>query len=369
MVPAVGKHSAKSPASTYVGYGVAFTAAAAATALVAGTAHADVDWDALSRCESGGNWAINTGNGFYGGTQTSQSTWAAYGGLKYAARADLASREQQIAVNERILAGQGIGAWPVCGKHASTATATVQAKVSTPKHAAVSPVVAAPTAPTPRQPETKTAPLPVQAPYTGPTTDYVVAEGDTLVDIAAAKQIEDWWQIVAANLTALTDPDQIQTGQHLKLPAPPEPVVVPLGQPQPVKMSIPPMELKAFTEPAPAAVTAASTSGGVAARAVAAALSKQGVMYGAMDCSALVQYAYRAAGVTLPRVAAAQATMGRPVSVKDLRPGDILTYYSPVSHVALYIGNGKIVESSQSGRPITVRSMYLNGFAGARRIA
>lgn len=353
----MGKHRARKPPRTYVGYGVALTAAAAATTLVAGTAHADVNWDAVAACESDGNWGISTGNGFYGGLQFSLSTWRANGGT---GMPNQASRVEQIRVAENILKTQGIGAWPVCGKHASLANVTVQArtKVSTPKHAA----------PTPRQPETKTTPLPTLAPYTGRTMDYVVAEGDTLVGIAAAKQIEDWHQIVAANLTTLTDPDQIQTGQHLKLPAPPEPVVVPLGQPQPVKMSTPSVELKAFTEPAPATVTAGGTSGGVVARVVAAALSKQGVMYEKLDCSALVMSAYRAAGVTLPRTAAAQASAGRSVSVKDLRPGDLLFYYAPISHVAMYIGNGKIVQSSESGKPVAVRSLYLNGLAKARRI-
>src|SRR5262245_978729 len=74
-----------------------------------------VNWDAIAQCESGGNWSINTGNQFYGGLQFSQPTWEAYGGLAYAARADLASREAQIAVAERVLASQGLGAWPVCG--------------------------------------------------------------------------------------------------------------------------------------------------------------------------------------------------------------------------------------------------------------
>jgi len=71
-------------------------------------------WDTIAACESGGNWAINTGNGYYGGLQFSQSTWEAYGGLAYAARADLASPGEQIAVAERTLAGQGWGAWPTC---------------------------------------------------------------------------------------------------------------------------------------------------------------------------------------------------------------------------------------------------------------
>ncbi|MCT7657336.1 resuscitation-promoting factor [Mycobacterium deserti] len=71
-------------------------------------------WDALSRCEAGGNWAINTGNGFYGGVQFDQNTWERNGGLRYAARADLATREEQIAIAEVTRARQGWGAWPTC---------------------------------------------------------------------------------------------------------------------------------------------------------------------------------------------------------------------------------------------------------------
>jgi len=75
-------------------------------------------WDALSACESGGNWAINTGNGFYGGVQFNQSTWERHGGLRYARRADLATREEQIAIAEVTRAVQGWGAWPVCSVRA-----------------------------------------------------------------------------------------------------------------------------------------------------------------------------------------------------------------------------------------------------------
>jgi uncharacterized protein YabE (DUF348 family)/transposase len=71
-------------------------------------------WNALASCESGGNWAINTGNGFYGGVQFNQPTWEYNGGLRYAPRADLATREEQIAIAEATLARQGWGAWPVC---------------------------------------------------------------------------------------------------------------------------------------------------------------------------------------------------------------------------------------------------------------
>ncbi|WP_236723995.1 transglycosylase family protein, partial [Mycobacterium avium] len=75
----------------------------------------DGEWDQVARCESGGNWGINTGNGYHGGVQFSASTWAAHGGGEYAPSAELATREQQIAVAERVLATQGRGAWPVCG--------------------------------------------------------------------------------------------------------------------------------------------------------------------------------------------------------------------------------------------------------------
>ncbi|OBI43783.1 Resuscitation-promoting factor RpfB [Mycobacterium kyorinense] len=75
-------------------------------------------WDAIAGCEAGGNWAINTGNGYYGGVQFDQSTWERNGGLRYAERADLASREEQIAIAEVTRARQGWGAWPVCSGRA-----------------------------------------------------------------------------------------------------------------------------------------------------------------------------------------------------------------------------------------------------------
>ncbi len=82
---------------------------------VAGTANAAPDsaWDKLAQCESGGNWKINTGNGYYGGLQFSQRTWRAFGGTGMAHQA---SKAQQIAVAERVLAGQGWKAWPSCSK-------------------------------------------------------------------------------------------------------------------------------------------------------------------------------------------------------------------------------------------------------------
>jgi len=74
-----------------------------------------VNWSAIAACESGGNWGISTGNGFYGGLQFTEGTWLANGGGQYAPSANLATPAEQIAVAERVLASQGIGAWPVCG--------------------------------------------------------------------------------------------------------------------------------------------------------------------------------------------------------------------------------------------------------------
>ena len=92
---------------------VALSAAAGAFAPAAEAAPLS-DWDRLAGCEAGGNWAINTGNGFYGGLQFTAGTWRAYGGGKYAPFAHQATRLQQIEIAEKVLAGQGWGAWPAC---------------------------------------------------------------------------------------------------------------------------------------------------------------------------------------------------------------------------------------------------------------
>lgn len=99
---------------------------ASATTVGAGlatAAHAKADapwnvWDRVASCESGNNWSINTGNGFYGGLQFTKSTWQAFGGAKYASSAQYATRDQQIYVAQATLRVQGPGAWPVCSKKA-----------------------------------------------------------------------------------------------------------------------------------------------------------------------------------------------------------------------------------------------------------
>jgi resuscitation-promoting factor RpfA len=97
---------------------VALSASVVPLASISGSADAATSrtWNRLAGCESGGNWHINTGNGYYGGLQFSSSTWRSFGGGKYAARADLATRAEQIRIAEKVLRVQGWGAWPSCSQ-------------------------------------------------------------------------------------------------------------------------------------------------------------------------------------------------------------------------------------------------------------
>ncbi|MDN6405900.1 transglycosylase family protein, partial [Corynebacterium sp.] len=112
----MGRHSNRSSKFTTKRLAVSGMAALALGAAVAPAANAapDSDWDRLAECESGGDWSINTGNGYHGGLQFSPSTWNGHGGQDFAPYAYQASRGEQIVVAERVLAGQGWGAWPSC---------------------------------------------------------------------------------------------------------------------------------------------------------------------------------------------------------------------------------------------------------------
>jgi cell wall-associated NlpC family hydrolase len=131
----------------------------------------------------------------------------------------------------------------------------------------------------------------------------------------------------------------------------------------------------AVEKPAAVTVKATGTTGGLAARALSTALSFRGVHYvyggtsrSGVDCSGLTQLAFRAAGVTLPRTAAAQSTVGRSVRLSDIQPGDLIFYYAPIEHVVMAAGNGMIVEASQPGVPVHVVPLYTNGLVSIRRI-
>ena len=175
-------------------------------------------WDRIARCESGGDWHINTGNGYYGGLQFSAGTWRAYGGGAYARTADRASKSQQIAVATKVQRAQGWGAWPSCSRRAGAAGGAPAA--SAPEAVKAAPK-AAPKA-------VKAAPKAVQADRSTQRADrganrapkggsYVVRSGDTLGGIAQAHSV-DWRQLYAANRAAVGgDPDLIVPGLRLNL--------------------------------------------------------------------------------------------------------------------------------------------------------
>ncbi|MCF6509822.1 NlpC/P60 family protein [Blastococcus sp. MG754426] len=127
--------------------------------------------------------------------------------------------------------------------------------------------------------------------------------------------------------------------------------------------------------PAPAAPVVADSA--AAQKAVDAAMAQRGKPYvwaatgpSAFDCSGLTSYAYRAAGISLPRASRNQAGVGRAVSRAELRPGDLVFFYSPISHVGIYIGNGQMVHAPTSGDVVKVASIdSMGGYAGARRVA
>ena len=182
---------------------LALGTAVGAVALAAPASAGGHDWSGVARCESGGNWSINTGNGYYGGLQFSASTWRAYGGTAYAPQAHQASPAQQIAVAEKVLAGQGIGAWPNCGRYLSGG--------STPAAAAAAP---APQAAPRSAPVETAAPAASRSSRSGGT--YVVKSGDTLARIAAANGVS-WRSLWAQNQALVPNPNLIYPGQQLTL--------------------------------------------------------------------------------------------------------------------------------------------------------
>ncbi|MFJ5864591.1 transglycosylase family protein [Streptomyces parvus] len=228
---ATGRHRRYQPsrinrASLTVTAGGAGIALPLITAASAGAASGEV-WEKVAACESSGNWAINTGNGYYGGLQFSGSTWAAFGGTQYAPRADLATRDQQIAIAERVLDGQGPGAWPTCSVRAGltrggdTPEATPGAGTGTVPQSAGSrtaQAAAAPQSAPPRKAQTRPAEAtPTHVP--GKRDAYTVASGDSLSGIAADRRVPGGWQgLYAANRTVVgDDPNLIFPGQRLSL--------------------------------------------------------------------------------------------------------------------------------------------------------
>jgi LysM repeat protein len=220
-----GKHRRPSKATRAIAIAGVTGAAVAAPLMAAGNASAATaaEWDAVAQCESGGNWSINTGNGYYGGLQFSASTWAAYGGTQYASTADQASKAQQIEIAEKVLAGQGKGAWPHCGVGLSSAAYTGGSSTSGSTESNES------STPAPReteQPASRSAERPAQKTVTTPTGkkvkkgdgEYKVATGDTLSTIAEEHDVKGGWEkLFKLNKDIVADADLIYPGQQLHL--------------------------------------------------------------------------------------------------------------------------------------------------------
>jgi cell wall-associated NlpC family hydrolase len=252
---------------TFVGTALAGTAGAVVTLLSTSApaqAASLTTWDKVAKCESGGNWSINTGNGYYGGLQFSASTWAAFGGRHFASRADLATKAQQITVAEKVLAVQGPGAWPVCGARAG------------------------------------------------------LARGGAAPDVQTA------------------------------------PAKAPQAKPR-----------------------MAGTS--VSAKAVAYARAQLGKPYvygatgpGSYDCSGLTMSAWKAAGVSIPRTSQAQWSGLTRVPPSAVQPGDLVVY-NGAGHVALYVGDGQIIEAPRPGKSVQTApwrsGWYATNFVGVVRPA
>lgn len=212
---------------------VAGAVVAGGSAMAVGSASASAapanPWDEIAQCESGGNWSTSTGNGYSGGLQFSPSTWRAHGGKGSASGA---SREQQIAVAERVLASQGWGAWPSCSKKVGTgggkssgaakkesssaaSSSSAGGSKSEAKSEAKSKAKSEPRKATKKVAPRKSAPA-VAAPQkrasSGPV--YVVRPGDTLSEIASANRTSIG---SLAGINGVANPDVIAVGQQLRL--------------------------------------------------------------------------------------------------------------------------------------------------------
>ncbi|MER6187900.1 transglycosylase family protein [Streptomyces sp. NPDC001652] len=219
-----GKHRRPSKATRAAALVSVTGVAIAAPLMAAGNASAATasEWDAVAQCESGGDWTINTGNGYYGGLQFSASTWAAYGGTAYAAQANQASKAQQIEIAEKVLAGQGKGAWPSCGVGLSSASYNGGGSSSSSSDSGSGTSTRSSEQQASRSSERPAAKKTVTTP-TGKKVkkgdgEYKVVKGDTLSSIAAEHDVKGGWQkVFKLNKDIVSDADFIYPGQQLHL--------------------------------------------------------------------------------------------------------------------------------------------------------
>ncbi|MFF8504961.1 transglycosylase family protein [Streptomyces anulatus] len=227
-----GKHRRPSKA-TRIATLAGVTGAAIAVPLMGATnaSAASVEtWDAVAQCESGGNWSINTGNGYYGGLQFSQSSWAAAGGTQYASRADLASKDQQIATAEKLLDMQGPGAWACAGAggltndgvdpgvNTGSGSGESKPEQAQPERQAEQPTTRSEQREAPKAESKKTVTTPTGEKVQKGDGEYKVEAGDTLSTIAEAEGVKGGWsKLFELNDDIVKDADLIFPGQQLHL--------------------------------------------------------------------------------------------------------------------------------------------------------
>ncbi|KOU63060.1 transglycosylase [Streptomyces sp. MMG1533] len=226
-----GKHRRPSKATRAIAIAGVTGAAVAAPLMAAGNASAATasEWDTVAQCESGGNWSINTGNGYYGGLQFSASTWSAYGGTQYASTADQASKSQQIAVAEKVLAAQGKGAWPNCGTGLSSSAynGSTDTSSNSSSGSGSSDSGSSDTTRSTEQQASRSADRPAaKKTVTTPTGkkvkkgdgEYKVVKGDTLSSIAEEHDVKGGWaKLFELNKDIVEDANLIYPGQQLHL--------------------------------------------------------------------------------------------------------------------------------------------------------
>ena len=234
MSECADNHTRKSSLKTAVLAGAVLLAPLGLLSATGNAAAADSGvWDRIAQCESGGNWHINTGNGYYGGLQFSASTWAAYGGTAYASTADKASKAQQISVATKVQKAQGWGAWPTCSARAgasgsapsngSSSGTSSSTKSSSSKSHSDSSKSGSSKSGSSKSGASKSSSSNAPERSTSQTSrgtsrgDYTVRQGDTLSTIAARHGLT-WQRVYAANKAVVGgDPDLIVPGQRLVL--------------------------------------------------------------------------------------------------------------------------------------------------------
>lgn len=263
-MPARGRHRRYKPSSvsrasltvTAGGAGIALPLVGAATTAQAAS---EDTWDKVAECESTNNWAINTGNGYFGGLQFTQSTWEAFGGTQYAPRADLATKAQQIAVAEKVLDGQGPGAWPNCGPKAGLSKGSADhpeppdAKPEPkPRTAAAKQDGAAPAKKDRAEPKSEREERAerAKAERQKQRTSYEVVGGDSLFSIAQGHDVEGGWKaLYERNRDTVSDPDLIYPGDRLRMSG--EAAAKPQAKAEPKPQTKPKAERKAEPKPQP----------------------------------------------------------------------------------------------------------------------